>query len=100
MRASYHEKPRKCNQYKCVPLCRRESRPLTFLSEVGLSLSLVSTACYKSNINESQEKDNSKSLNKIDSHNAMKPKSRLVGRLLKTLNSPDTLETALAFSSG
>merc|ERR1719414_2534093 len=30
----------------------------------------------------------------------MKPKSRLVNRLLKTLNSPDTLETALAFSSG
>ena len=48
----------------------------------------------------SQEKDNSISPNKVDSHNAMKPKSRLVNRLLKTLNSPDTLETALAFSSG
>ena len=48
----------------------------------------------------SHETGDSISSTKIDNHISTKPKSRLVERLLKTLNTPDTLETALAFSSG
>ena len=48
----------------------------------------------------SQEPESPTRVTKKDGPTPVKPKSRLVNRLLRTLNSPDTLETALAFSSG
>ena len=48
----------------------------------------------------SEETENLNRFAKVDDHIPVKPKSRLVNRLLSTLNLPDTLETALAFSSG